>query len=52
MEFLTPEIFNALIIANLMVGIALAGVRLYQDLTRSSSRSHSPKDKTQPKKPR
>jgi hypothetical protein len=34
-DFLTPEVFNALIIANLIVGFALAAVRFRQDLAHS-----------------
>lgn len=34
MQFLTPEVFDLLIIVIIIVGLALAAVRLYRDLTR------------------
>lgn len=34
MQFLTPEVFDLLIIVVIIVGLALAAVRLYRDLTR------------------
>lgn len=34
MDFLTPEVFNFLVVANLIVGIALIAFRFYQDMTR------------------
>ena len=34
MDFLTPELFSQLIIANLALGIVLAGMRFYGDMTR------------------
>ncbi len=34
MDFLTREVFDALIIAVILVGLALAAVRLYQDFSR------------------
>jgi hypothetical protein len=33
-DFLTPELFNILIIANMLVGLLLIGWRFYQDMTR------------------
>ncbi|MAS37580.1 MAG: hypothetical protein CL610_26525 [Anaerolineaceae bacterium] len=33
-DFLTPEIFDLLIVLVIMLGLALAGIRLYDDLTR------------------
>lgn len=34
MDFLTPELFDVLIIGNMIVGLSLAGVRFYRDMTR------------------
>jgi hypothetical protein len=34
LDFLTPELFNVLIIANMLVGLLLIGWRFYQDMTR------------------
>lgn len=34
MDFLTPEIFDRLIIANLLVGVVAAGLRFYRDMKR------------------
>lgn len=34
LEFLTPDIFNGLIWASILIGGALAILRLYRDLTR------------------
>jgi hypothetical protein len=47
MQFMTRETFDALIIGVIIVGLALAAVRLYQDLTRPLP----PDDDTQPNKP-
>ena len=33
-DFLTPQLFNALIIANMLVGLLLVGWRFYRDMTR------------------
>lgn len=33
-DFLTPELFNILIIANMLVGLLLIGWRFYRDMTR------------------
>lgn len=33
-NFLTPELFDALVIATMLVGSALAALRFYQDLRR------------------
>lgn len=37
LSFLTPEIFNILILLNIAVGLVLAAWRFYTDLTRSPS---------------
>ncbi len=34
MDFLTPELFDLLIVVVILLGLALAAVRLYDDLTR------------------
>lgn len=34
MQSLTPEFFDTLIVAVIVIGLALAAVRLYADLTR------------------
>jgi hypothetical protein len=34
MNFLTPEVFDALVIAVIVIGGAMAAVRLYRDFTR------------------
>ncbi len=45
-EFMTREVFDALIIAVIVIGGALAAVRLYRDFTRPLPRSMSPPDDT------
>jgi hypothetical protein len=37
MEFLTPELVDTLIIANIIVALAIAGVRFYRDLRRPTA---------------
>ena len=49
LSFLTPQVFNLLVIATIIVGLALAAVRLYDDLTRPLP--PGPDDDTQPHKP-
>lgn len=39
MDALTPELFDTLIIANIIIALALAGVRFYMDLRRPLGRS-------------
>jgi hypothetical protein len=34
MEFLTPEVFDALVFAAIIIGGTLAAIRLYRDFTR------------------
>ena len=34
MDFLTPQFFDLLVIIVIIIGLALAGVRLYDDMTR------------------
>ncbi|GEM_PF-807545 len=34
LEFMTREVFDALIFAVILIGLALAAVRLYRDFTR------------------
>lgn len=56
MSFMTPEMFNILIIMNIIVGLILAGLRFRQDMTRRLPfRSRPPTtshlEDTQPKKP-
>lgn len=38
LEFLTPEVFDTLIIVIIIVGLALAAVRFYQDVRRPVTR--------------
>lgn len=33
MEFLTPEVFDALIMTNIIVGVLIAGRKFYKDVT-------------------
>ena len=33
MDFLTPEVFDALIIANIVIGVLIAGRKFYKDVT-------------------
>ena len=39
MDFLTPELFDQLVIANLLVGIGLIGYRFYYDMTRDDNQA-------------
>jgi hypothetical protein len=50
MDFLTPEFFDLLVIVTIILGLALAGVRLYDDLTRPlpGERSHGLDEDTRP----
>jgi hypothetical protein len=34
MQFLTPAVFDTLIIVVIVIGLAFAGVRVYRDMTR------------------
>ena len=45
-EFMTREVFDALIIAVIVIGGALAAVRLYRDFTRPLPRSTPPSDES------
>ena len=44
MEFLTPEFFDLLVAVVIILGLALAGVRLYDDFTRPLPRHHTASD--------
>lgn len=48
MQFLTAQVWDALIIGVMMVGIALAFVRIYGDMTRPLRRSRSEMPDVQP----
>ena len=49
MDFLTPQLFDLLVIIVIIIGLALAGVRLYDDFTRPLPPAHPPVDEeTQP----
>ena len=53
MDFLTPEIFDLLVIVVIILGLALAGIRLYDDFTRPlpPPRPAWSDDDTQPQPP-
>ncbi len=52
MDFLTPEFFDLLIVVVIILGLALAAVRLYDDLTRPlPPRIPRLDDDTQPRRP-
>ncbi len=53
-DFLTPQVFDLLIVVVIILGLALAAVRLYADLTRPlpASRRSLSEDDTDPHKPR
>ncbi len=42
MDFLTREIFDALILGTILIGLSLAAVRLYRDFTRPLPRRPRP----------
>lgn len=48
MSWLTREFFDTLIIVVILIGLALAIVRLYADFTRPLKRKPPPDDDTQP----
>jgi hypothetical protein len=48
MELLTPEGFDRLIVANLIVGVLLAGLRFYRDMTRNHADLTTSLEDTQP----
>lgn len=48
MDVFTPQFFDTLIVVVILVGLALAAVRLYQDFTRPLS-THD--EDTEPHKP-
>lgn len=53
LDFLTPQIFDLLIVVVIILGLALAAVRLYADFTRPLPPSRSrPNADTEPKQPR
>ncbi len=47
MQNLTPEFFDTLILVIIIIGLALAGVRLYRDFTRSLPPERPTPDPTQ-----
>lgn len=47
MSSLTPQFFDTLIVVVILIGLALAAVRLYRDFTRPLP----PEDDTKPNKP-
>ena len=51
MDFLTPEFFDILIIIVIVLGLALAGIRLYDDLTRPLPDERSTSADTKPRRP-
>jgi hypothetical protein len=52
MDFLTPQFFDLLVIIVIVIGLALAGIRLYDDLTRPLPPARPPvDDDTQPHQP-
>ena len=54
MQFLTPHVFDLLVVVVIILGGALAAVRLYDDLTRPLPPSEPPVDPdedTQPHDP-
>jgi hypothetical protein len=51
MDFLTPEFFDLLVIIVIVLGLALAGIRLYDDLTRPLPAERSTSADTEPRKP-
>lgn len=42
LSFITPEIFNAIILANLIIGVVLIIGRFTRDMTRQPNRSQPP----------
>lgn len=40
LDFLTPEIFDMLVITNLIVALLLIAFRFYQDVNHSNSKQH------------
>ncbi|MCA0458222.1 MAG: hypothetical protein LCI00_29920 [Chloroflexi bacterium] len=51
MQFMTRDMFDALIIIVILVGLALAARRLYTDFTRPLPPVSQPQDDTQPRRP-
>ncbi len=51
MQFMTHEMFDALIIIVILVGLVLAARRLYTDFTRPLPIISKPDDDTQPRRP-
>ncbi len=52
MQFMTRGIFDTLIIVVILIGLALAAWRLYDDFTRPlPPSSSSPDDETHPRRP-
>jgi hypothetical protein len=50
-NLLTPQVFDVLVIANLIVGILLGGYRFYRDMTRPLPSATPATDATQPHRP-
>ncbi|QPC84858.1 hypothetical protein G4Y79_10950 [Phototrophicus methaneseepsis] len=51
LDFLTPELVDTLIIANIIIALAIASVRFYRDLRRPTAMSWRSPDETQPSVP-
>ncbi len=51
MQFMTREVFDVLIVVVITVGLALAVVRLYQDLTRPLPPERDGDEDTRPNRP-
>lgn len=42
LEFMTPDVWNGLVLAVVIVGLALAALRLYRDLSRPTQDTRRP----------
>lgn len=49
-ELLTPDVFNGLIVLNLLVGVLLAAWQLRRDLKRTHHPSPTQHDDTEPRR--
>ena len=46
LDFMTPDIWNGIVIGVILIGSAFAALRLYSDFTRSMNPSKEPPEQT------
>jgi len=51
LDFMTPDVWNGLVLAVIIIGLALAALRLYADLSRPQDDERTPPPAVPPKAP-